>query len=444
MNDLGFWHVVIVAGGIGLMLLLSMKFKLNGLISLLVAAIAVGLLEGMSLPDLLKTVETGFGGTLGHLALVVIFGAVIGRLLVDSGAAHQIANTVLRKFGIKYVQLAVILIGAILGIAVFYEVAFIVLAPLVITIAVEAKVPFLKLAIPAVAAATTTHSLFPPQAGPVALVAAYGADMGMVYFFAVIVAIPTILVTGLLLPRFLGNLERPVPALVKQFKPVPDDEMPSFGISLLVPLLPAIIITGVTVVNVWLPEGNLTSEIVNFVGAAPVAMFIAMMVGFWLLGIRRGQSMTSVMDTFEKALKAIAMVVMIIGAGGAFKQVILDSGVGDYIAQSMTGSSVSPLILAWGITVAIRLATGQGVVSAITAAGIVGPLIGEFGVNPALMVMATAVGSNTITHVNDASFWLFKGYFDLSIKDTFKTWGLLQLTNSLVGLGVVMLLSLFF
>lgn len=444
MNDLGFWNVVIVAGGIGLMLVLSMKFKLNGLISLLLAAIAVGLLEGMSLPDLLKTVESGFGGTLGHLALVVIFGAVIGRLLVDSGAAHQIANTVLRKFGVKYVQLAVILIGAILGIAVFYEVAFIVLAPLVITIAVEAKIPFLKLAIPAVAAATTTHSLFPPQAGPVALVSAYGADMGTVYLFAIIVAIPTVIVTGLFLPRLLGNLERPIPALVKQFKPVSDEDMPSFRVSLLVPLLPAIIITGVTIVNIWLPQDNLASEIVNFVGAAPIAMFIAMMVGFWLLGTRRGQSMTSIMDTFEKAVKAIAMVVLIIGAGGAFKQVILDSGVGDYIAQSMTGSSISPLILAWGITVAIRLATGQGVVSAITAAGIVGPLIGQFDVNPALMVMATAVGSNTITHVNDASFWLFKGYFDLSIKDTFKTWGLLQLTNSLVGLAVVMLLSLFF
>ncbi|MFL6562823.1 MAG: gluconate:H+ symporter, partial [Bacillus sp. (in: firmicutes)] len=246
-----------------------------------------------------------------------------------------------------------------------------------------------------------------------------------------------------ILPRLLGKLDRPVPPLLKKSKEFTDDEMPNFAVSLIVPLIPAIIITGATVVNLFIKEDTTFHQIVNFFGSAEISMLFAVLVAIYVFGIRNGRTMPDIMKSFSGAIEGIAMIVFIVGAGGAFKQIILDSGVGDYIAKMMENTSVSPLIMAWAITALLRIATGTGVVSAITAAGIVGPLIGKFDVNPVLMVLATAAGSNTITHVNDASFWLFKEYFNLSIKETFKTWGLLLFTNSIVGLLIVLLLSLF-
>ncbi|EFC5862435.1 gluconate permease GntP [Escherichia coli] len=441
-------NILWVVFGIGLMLVLNLKFKINSMVALLVAALSVGMLAGMDLMSLLHTMKAGFGNTLGELAIIVVFGAVIGKLMVDSGAAHQIAHTLLARLGLRYVQLSVIIIGLIFGLAMFYEVAFIMLAPLVIVIAAEAKIPFLKLAIPAVAAATTAHSLFPPQPGPVALVNAYGADMGMVYIYGVLVTIPSVICAGLILPKFLGNLERPTPSFLKADQPVDMNNLPSFGVSILVPLIPAIIMISTTTANIWLVKDTPAWEVVNFIGSSPIAMFIAMVVAFVLFGTARGHDMQWVMNAFESAVKSIAMVILIIGAGGVLKQTIIDTGIGDTIGMLMSHGNISPYIMAWLITVLIRLATGQGVVSAMTAAGIISaaildPATGQLvGVNPALLVLATAAGSNTLTHINDASFWLFKGYFDLSVKDTLKTWGLLELVNSVVGLIIVLIISM--
>ena len=443
-----FLHLVWVVLGIGVMLLLNIKWKINAMLALLVAALLIGVLEGFPLMDLLDTIQSGFGSTLGSLAIIVVFGAVIGKLMVDSGAAAQIADTLISKLGVGKVKVAMVIAGTVFGLAMFYEVAFIILAPLVIAVAVEAKVPFMKIAIPAVAATTTAHSLFPPQPGPVALVDAYGADIGMVYILGLVVAIPTVVVTGWILPKFLGYLDYPVPKLLRAEEPVPVEERPSFGISLFVPLVPAILMISATVLNIWLTEGSMAYVIVNFFGSSVVSVSVAMIAAFYFYAIRPKRGLNWAMENFEGAVKSIAMVVLIIGAGGALKQVIIDTGIGDYIGSLMSASSLSPYLMAWLITVLIRLATGQGVVSAITAAGIISGALMDpsgvlIGVNPALLVLATAAGSNTLTHVNDASFWLFKGYFDLSVKDTLKTWGLLQLCNSLVGLGVVMLLSVF-
>lgn len=447
MEDLGFLHIVWVALGIGLMLLLNIKWKVNAMIALLLATLLIGILEGFPLKELLETVQTGFGSTLGSLAIIVVFGAVIGKLMVDSGAASRIADTLIERFGVAKVKIAMVIAGTVFGLAMFYEVAFIIMAPLIIAVAVEAKVPFMKIAIPAVAATTTVHSLFPPQPGPVALVDAYNADIGMVYIYGIIVAIPTVIITGWVLPRFLGNLNYPVPKLLRAEEPVPVEERPSFGVSLFVPLIPAIIMIATTIANIWLVEGTAAHSVVNFLGSPIMALSIALLAAFYFFAIKPGRGLAWGMDSFEGAVKGIAMVVLIIGAGGALKEMIIDTGIGDYIGGLMTATSVSPYIMAWLITVLIRLATGQGVVSAMTAAGIIAaalmdPATGALmGVNPALLVIATAAGSNTLTHVNDASFWLFKGYFDLSVKDTLKTWGLLQLCNSLVGLAVVMGLS---
>ncbi|MEJ7476305.1 hypothetical protein [Staphylococcus saprophyticus] len=199
--------------------------------------------------------------------------------------------------------------------------------------------------------------------------------------------------------------------------------MPSFGLSLFVPLIPAILISISTILSLFITEDTILHEIVSFIGSAEISLIIPIITAIVMFGLRKGKDMDTMMKSFETGLKGVATIIFIVGAGGAFKEIILEAHVGDYIADIMKGTNISPLIMAWLIIALIRIATGQGVVSAITAAGIVGPLIPTFDVSPVLMVLATAVGSNTITHVNDASFWLFKEYFNISIKDTFKTWG---------------------
>lgn len=435
--------IIWVALGVGLLLYLNIVVKLNSVLALLIVAILVGVLNGLSLTDVVTSVKTGFGSTLGSLAIIIGMGAVLGKLMVDSGAAQRVASTLLKKFGAKNVEWAILIVGAIFGISVFYEVAFIILAPLVISIAIEAKMPYLRLGITMVAAATMAHSIFPPQPGPTALVEAYGADMGMVYLLGIVVAVPAIIAAGIILPRVLKNLDLPIPPLLKKSEQVNLDDAPGFGISLLIPLLPAIIITGATIYNMIFDKDSAVGQFINFLGSAEISMILAVLIAIYVFGIRLGRTMKEVMNSFSGAIEGIAMIIFIVGSGGAFKQIILDTGIGDLIAGVMQNTSINPLIMAWLITAVIRIATGTGVVSAITAAGIVGPLIHTFDVNPVLMVLATAAGSNTITHVNDASFWLFKEYFNLSIKDTFKTWGLLLFTTSIVGLGVVLILDIF-
>lgn len=429
--------------GIALMLFLNIKCKLNSMVALLIVAILVGILEGLPLDKVVGSIKNGFGGTLGTLAIIVAFGSVLGKFMVDSGAAQRIATTVINKFGVKYVQWGILLIGFLFGISMFYEVAFMILAPLIISIAIEAKVPYLRLGIAMVAAATTAHSTFPPQPGSVALISAYHADMGMVYILGIIVVIPTIIASGIILPKFLGNLEHPIPPLLKKPKEFTEEEMPKFWVSLIVPLIPAIIISSATIIKVWIDPKSMLFKILSFFGSAEISMLIAVIVGIYVFGIKLNKKMPEIMQSFSSAIEGVSMIILIMGSGGAFKQIILDTGLGKYITVLMQNSSASPLIMAWAITVLLRLATGTGAVSAITAAGIVGPLVGTFHINPALMVLATAAGSNTLSHLNDAAFWLFKGYFNLSIKDTFKTWGLLELTNSVVQLCMVLVLSIF-
>ncbi|MGO1427837.1 MAG: gluconate:H+ symporter [Staphylococcus equorum] len=429
--------------GVALLLFLNIKLKINSILALIFSAIVVGFINGMKPVAILETIKEGLGSTLGSLALIIGFGAVLGKLMVNSGAAQRIASTLINKFGAKHVQWALIIVGAVFGISVFYEVAFMILAPLVISIAVEAKTSFMKLAITMVAATTLSHSIFPPQAGPTALVDAYNADMGMVYILGIIVFIPSVFMAGIVLPKFMKNMDYPVPPLLKKNKVFSESEMPSFGMSLFIPLIPAILISISTILSLFITEDTLLHETVTFLGSAEISLIIAILTAIVIFGLRKGKNMDDMMKTFESGLKGVATIIFIVGAGGAFKEVILEANVGNYIADIMKDTNISPLIMAWLITALIRIATGQGVVSAITAAGIVGPLIPTFNVSPVLMVLATAVGSNTITHVNDASFWLFKEYFNISIKDTFKTWGVLLLTTSITGLIVVLTLDLF-
>lgn len=317
--------------------------------------------------------------------------------------------------------------------------------PLVIGIAKEAKIPYMALVIPSLAALAQAHSLLPPQPGPVALMTTLGADSGLVYLFGLVVLIPSIIAAGIILPRFLGNLNVYKMPTIGGFEETDYSKFktPSFAVSLLIPLLPAILMISHTLVAAVLPKEHMLVYVLNFLGSPIISLFLSVLLALYVFGVRAGRTIAEASDSISKAIKGIAVVVLIIGAGGVFKEIIISAGVGQHIAEAVKGVDINPLILAWIITAIIRWATGQGAVSAITAAGLVSPLLGVYDIDPVLLMLACAAGSNTITMPNDAAFWLMKETFNLSMAQTFKTWGLLELINSVVGLIVVLILTLF-
>lgn len=435
------WVIVAIA----LLLFMTVKMKLHSMIALLLIAIFVAFMEGMDTTTLVKTITKGAGSTLGGVGLIIVLGAALGQLMTDCGASKKIADTIVAHCGVRTLRWGMLVVGVIFGISMFFEVAFMVVVPLVVSIAKEAKIPYMFLIIPVLAAVAQAHSVFPPQPGPVALVDAFGADSGMVYLLGLLVVIPSIICAGIILPKFvkgLDTLSAPKLGNINE-KMAGSYKLPSFLICLLIPLIPAIFMIGNTIISNFVEKGSFLSTAFGFLGSPNISLLLAVLVAIWVFGVRAGRTISETSDSITAAIKGISTVVMIIGAGGVFKQVIVDAGVGQHIAAAVTGVSISPLILAFFITVVIRWATGQGAVSAITAAGIVAPLIPVFNVNPTLLMLATAVGSNTITMPNDAAFWMMKETFNLSIGQTFKTWGLLELVNSVSGLVVVLILSLF-
>lgn len=436
-----FWVIIAIL----MLLFFTIKLKLNSMVALLVIAVFVAFMEGMDPQVLVATITKGAGSTLGGVGLIVVLGAAIGQLMTDCGASKQVADVIIQKCGIRFLKWGLLIVGTIFGIAMFFEVAFMILVPLVISIAREAKVSYMRLIIPAIAAAAQAHSLFPPQPGPVALINAYGVDAGSVYLLGLVVLIPSIVVAGIILPKFLKEIDTYELPEIGDIKEIGSNiyRLPNFSVSILIPLLPAVFMIAHTLSEIFWNKDVLVVQLFAFLGSPIISLLITLLLSIYVFGIRAGRTIAEASESISSAIKGIATVVLIIGAGGVFKQVIIDAGVGEHIAASVTGLSISPLILAWLITVIIRWATGQGAVSAITAAGIVGPLVPVFNIDPTLMMLATAAGSNTITMPNDAAFWLFKETFKLNMVQTFKTWGLLELINSVVGLIIVLILTLF-
>lgn len=429
--------------GIILLIFMIVKLKLHNIIALLISALFVAFAEGMPISKVVPTIEKGLSSILGTLALIIIFGAIIGKLMTESGASQQIADTIVSKMGKKLLPFALLIVGTIFGMAMFYEVAFLITVPLVIGIAKEAKVPYMRLIIPTVAGATMGHSIFPPQPGPMALISAFHADITQVYIFGFIVIVPTIICSGILIRRLIPGLDSmPLGNIMKPAPKMASEDLPSFGISILIPLLPAILMIISSVTQLFVNKNTFFYKFSEFIGSAEISMLIAVIIAMFAFGYRRNKTGKEITKILTNAIEGIANVLLVIAAGGVMKEVIIDTGVGESIVSLVGNLPISPLILAWIITVLIRLLTGQGAVAAITAAGIVAPMIAAFNVNPVLMVLACACGSNTITLMYDGGFLLFQQSFGISLKDTFKTWGVLEFVNSFVGLLLVLALSL--
>lgn len=444
--------LVIVGIGIVALLVLIMGLKLNTFVSLIIVSFGVALLLGMPLDQIVKTIEAGIGGTLGHLALIFGLGAMLGKLIADAGGAQRIAMTLVARFGEKNIQWAVVVASFIIGIALFFEVGLVLLIPIVFAISRQLRVSILYLGIPMVAALSVTHGFLPPHPGPTVIAGEYKANIGEVLLYGFIVAVPTVIIAG---PIFTKIAKRLVPesftrtgniASLGEQKEFDLEETPGFGISVFTAMLPVLLMSIATIFTLlqetlgW-GENSVISAI-EFIGNASTAMLISLLVAVYTMGIARKIPMQTVMESCTTAIAQIGMMLLIIGGGGAFKQVLIDGGVGKYVAQLFEGSALSPILLAWLIAAILRISLGSATVAALSTAGLVIPLLEQSDVNLALVVLATGAGSLIASHVNDAGFWMFKEYFGLSLKETFATWTVLETIISVCGLGFVLLLSL--
>ncbi|MED3726441.1 gluconate:H+ symporter [Priestia filamentosa] len=436
--------IVIICIGVALLLLLITVFRLNAFISLIIVSILVGIMEGMAPLEALESVKNGLGATLGDLALVLGFGTMLGKLMADSGGAQRIADTLIAKFGENRVQLATVITAFVVGIALFYETGFIVLIPLVFTVAISAGLPVLYIGMPVVAALITVHGFVPPHPGPTAIAVIFHANIGKMLLVGILTAIPAVLVGGVLYTKMFKkeNLHCNIPKELFNPKKLTDKEMPGFGVSVFTSLIPVILMFIHAFVEIFFPKSPLL-HYVGFIGDPAIALLIAVLLGIFTFGLHKGKTMDSVMKTVTESITSIAMILLIIGGGGAFKQILIDSKVDQYIAHLMEGTNLSPLLLTWLIAAILRVSLGSATVAGLTAAGIAAPLVNVSGVSPELMALAAGAGSITFSHVNDAGFWIYKEYFNLSIGQTIKTWSVMVTIISLVGLGCVLLLNIF-
>ncbi len=431
---------LIIAAAIALQIFLTAR-KLSPFLSLLVVAIPMGLLLGIEPQALVKTIDAGVGSTLAGLALVIVLGAILGKVLEESGAAEKIATTLVGAFGERNIQWALLLTGFLVGIPLYFNAGFIILVPLIFSLARRTGLPILQLAIPTVASLSTTHCFLPPHPGPVVLVNAFGADMGRTLLYGVLMAVPAVVIAGPWLSRRMKSINPPLPDLFKTDPDAPRLAPPGAWSSFLIALSPVLLISASVLADGLLTEGALRSALL-FLGNPTVALLLSTLIAFWFLGYRRGVGLETQTRWLNAAIGGIAVILLIITAGGVFKQVLVDSGVGATIAALASAWHMPPLLFAWLATALLRVMIGSATVAVITAAGIVGPLIATTGASPELMVLAVGAGSVFGSHVNDSAFWMFKEFFNLSMRQTFASWTVMETTISVVGLAGVLLLDL--
>lgn len=434
--------LLILIASILLLLILISGVKLNAFISLIIAAFFVGIAKQMPFPDLINSIQQGIGSTLGSLILIIAFGVILGNLLSDSGAAQRISSVMIRLFGVKHIKWAMVITGFSVGISMFYNAGFIILIPMVFAVAKSTKQPMIYLGIAMASALSITHGFLPPHPGPTAIAVIFKANIGKTLLYGLLVALPALFVAGIVFPEFIKKIEAFPPKGLFESKTFTEEEMPSFQISILTALVPVFLMATATFSELLLPEGNDLRALLLFIGNPTTSMLLAVLFAILSLGIFRGRKMQDIMDKSGTAMSSATMIILIIAAGGAFKQVLIDSGMGTDISTFFEKSSLSPLLLGWLIATIIRIALGSATVAGLTAAGIVQPLVIASGVSPELMVLSIGAGSLMCSHVNDTGFWMFKEYFGISVSDTFKTWTVMETIIGVMGLVGVLVLNI--
>jgi gluconate:H+ symporter, GntP family len=444
--------LVIIAIGVLLLLILIMRFKLNTFVSLIIVSFIVAFALGIPVKEIVHSIENGLGGTLGHIGIIFGLGAMLGRLIADSGGANRIATTLINKFGEKRIQWAVLIASFICGIALFLEVTIVLLVPIIFSIAKELKISIVKLGLPMVTAALAAHAFLPPHPGPIAVAAEYHANVGLVLIYGIIVAIPTCIIAGIWYPKIARKI---VPTaftregnesfgVQKTFK---IEETPGFGISVFTALFPVILMALGAIVDMLQPglgfKDNWFVVSIRFIGTSSTALLLSVLFALYTMGLRRKIPVKTLMDSCGSAVNALGMLLLIIGGGGALKQVLIDGGVGEYVAQLFEGTQMSPILFAWIVAALLRLCLGSGTVATLTTPGLVLPLLATMpDVNLPLVALATGAGSAIASHVNDAGFWMVKESLGMNLKEAFGTYTVLSTIVGVCGLVFTLLLDI--
>ncbi|HWU31199.1 MAG TPA: gluconate:H+ symporter [Microbacterium sp.] len=436
--------IIAAVVSIAVIVVLIVWVKMHPFFSLMLGAAVMALAANMGFEHAFTSFSTGLGSTVGGVGVLIVLGAVIGRFLTESGGADEIVDTILSKTPLKRLGWAMALAAFIVGIPLFFEVGVVLLIPIVMLAAKRAKLPVILIGIPALAGLSALHGFVPPHPGPLIAIDALKADLGLTLGLGLLVAIPTVIIAG---PVLAKPMARWVPVLAsdKLLAPVTEREgkRPAFGVALSVVLLPVVLMLLMTVVTSAGLDSSLFGQILVWIGTPLQALLITSLYAMIVLGTALGRSMGEVAKVTGDSFAPIASILLIVGAGGGFKQTLVDSGVGQVIGGGIAGSGMPLLLAGWLVAVVIRLATGSATVATITAAGIMAPLAGDLsGTHLALMVLAIGAGSVFLSHVNDAGFWLVKEYFGLTVGQTFKTWSLMECAVSVVGLLGVLLLGL--
>ncbi|WP_448058473.1 GntP family permease [Cellulomonas hominis] len=440
---------LIIAALIGIVAIVALIvwLKLHPFLSLMLGAGLLAVVAGIPYSDAFTSFTDGLGTTVGGVGVLIALGAIIGKLLIDSGGADQIVDTILARTPVQRLPWAMALAAFVIGIPLFFEVGVVLLIPVVMLVARRSKVSMILVGIPALAGLSALHGLVPPHPGPLIAIDALGADLGLTLGLGLLIALPTVAIAGPLLARPLArwvHLDPPETILGSGDRDRADDERrPSFGLALSVVLLPVVLMLARTVAETFTFEDTSLGTVLVFIGTPLVALLVTALISLVALGTSLGRTRDEVSALVGSSFLPIAGILLIVGAGGGFKQTLVDSGVGDVIASGLADWPISPLLAAWLVAVLIRVATGSATVATITAAGIVAPL--AEGLSPshvALMVLAIGAGSVFLSHVNDAGFWLIKEYFKMTVGQTFKTWSLMECVLSVTGLVLVLLASL--
>ncbi|MEU7701061.1 gluconate:H+ symporter [Streptomyces sp. NPDC015492] len=437
---------IAVLAGIAVIVLLITKFKLHAFLALTIGSLALGAFAGAPLADTIKSFTTGLGNTVAGVGVLIALGAILGKLLADSGGADQIVDTILAKASGRAMPWAMVLIASVIGLPLFFEVGIVLLIPVVLLVAKRGDYSLMRIGIPALAGLSVMHGLIPPHPGPLVAIDAVGANLGVTLALGLVVAIPTVIIAGPVFSRYAARwVDIPAPENMIPVRPSEDlEKRPGFGVTVATVMLPVVLMLVKALVDIVVddPE-NGVQKVTDVIGSPLIALLAAVIVALFTLGRAAGFSKERLSSTVEKSLAPIAGVLLIVGAGGGFKQTLIDIGVGQMILEFSEDWSIPALLLAWLIAVAIRLATGSATVATISAAGLVAPLAeGMSTTEAALLVLAIGAGSLFFSHVNDAGFWLVKEYFGMTVGQTVKTWSVMETIISVVGIVFVLLLSL--
>ena len=455
--------LVIVGIGIVIMLVLLMWLKFDAFFALLITSFIVGILSRMGMLDILDSVLKGIGTTMGNIILILTFGAMLGKLIEESGAAHTITYKLTDMFGIKNIQYAILITGFLVGLPMMYNASFLVMIPLIYTFSSTTKLPLMYLGIPLSATLSIAHGYLPPHPAPTYVSFVYGADVNHTLLWGLVPVIPACLLAGILLSRFFRKLKVSPPADLYQEKHFSKEELPGLGRSVFTAIVPVLLMLMGALIDIGIGKdvdypafllertGNGSVSlilgrflnVIKFLSDPNMALMMAVLVGLYTLGVKQGRKISELMKAMGKSVGAIAMIILIIAAGGAFSQVLKDSGVNEYIKDVASGIEFNPLILGFCVAAILRLAVGSATVATMTAAGVLLPIVTASGVKPELMVLATGSGSLLFSHFNDIGFWMFKEYYNVSIKQTFAIWTVMESIVGVVGLASALLLDFF-